>query len=544
MSTVRRLLLALLVVALAVSCRSRESGDARADLTRSASQAALAPVTLPDLTRLPSAIQGQLRDQYSLLTQKQSSASPADLGEAYGRMGMLLMASEYLMEAEPALANAEALVPSEMRWPYYLGHLYLTKGDGAKSAAAFERAVRIDGSYAPALVYLGNAYLDQGKPDMADPLYQRALALQPRLVAALFGRGRAAMARRDFTAAISYFEQALAIDPQARVVHYPLAMAYRGAGQVDRAQAHLTPDNTGELKPPDPILDDMNAALESAVGYELRGGRALEQSRWDEAETLFRRGVELAPDEPGLRHKLGTALALKGDRAGALAAFEETARRSPKYVKAHYSLALLSAEAGDTRRAERELTTAIEYDPAYVEAHLQLGELLRHSGRPAAALPHYERVVELDPRMPEARYGKAMTLVQMRRYREARDSLAEGISRHPDHPAFAVALGRILAAAPDDQARDGGRALQVLQAVPADAQRTLDWGLAMAMALAETGRFEDAVMLQRQAVSMTGGPPGMVAYLTEVLHRYERHLPCRTPWGAGEPMEMIDRPSA
>jgi tetratricopeptide (TPR) repeat protein len=370
------------------------------------------------------------------------------------------------------------------------------------------------------------------------------LAQQPQLVAALFGRGRAAMARRDYASAIGAFEQALAIDPQAKVVHYPLALAYRGAGQAEKAQAHLTPDNAGELKPPDPLLDDLNSAIESSVAYELRGARALDAGNWDSAIDLFKRGVDLAPDEPALRHKLGTALALKGDQRAALATFEETTRRSPKYAKAHYSLGLMYADMGQIARAVDELSTAVRVDPTYVEARLQLAELLRHTGRPQAALPEYERLTALDPRLASARYGEAMALVQLRRFRDARATLEEGLSRHPDHPAFAIALARVLAAAPDTPVRDGMRALQLLQGAPADAQRTLDWGIAMAMALAETGQYDQAADLQRQVVNLAAADAPAARRLTETLRLYEQKRPCRTPWSDVDAMEMIDRPSA
>src|SRR5262249_54003139 len=159
-----------------------------------------------------------------------ASGSTAERADAYGRLGMLLLAAEYLSEAETAFVDAQSLAPSDARWPYYLGHIYRMRGDATRAAAAFERAVQNDGHSLPALVYLGNAYLDQGKPEAAEPIYSKALMEQPRLVAALFGRGRAALARRDYAAAISDLERALETDPQAKAVHYPLAMAYRGAG--------------------------------------------------------------------------------------------------------------------------------------------------------------------------------------------------------------------------------------------------------------------------------------------------------------------------
>jgi len=327
----------------------------------------------------------------------------------------------------------------------------------------------------------------------------------------------------------------------------PLRVGVIGAGWPGErhAEAYLASGaRAGELKPPDPLLDDVDAALESAVAYEVRGARALNTGDWNAAVQLFRRGLELSPNEPSLRHKLGTALALAGDQEAAFETFQETARRSPSFVKARYSLALIYAASGQVSRAVDEFNAALHYEPDYVEAHLQLAELLRHTGKPAAALPHYERAVTLDPRLAEARYGQAMALIQLRRYRDARDRLAVGVSRHPDHPGFAVALARVLAAAPDDTVRDGPRALSLLQGVPADTQRTFDWGMAMAMALAENGRYEDAVMVQQQALEIAAGDPRMTRRLTETLRRYQQRQPCAAPWSEPDSMELIDRPEA
>jgi tetratricopeptide (TPR) repeat protein len=529
----RAWLLVLALCAMVGACKSPRPADGQS----TAAAPRVQPVTMPDIGRNPPVVQQQLRDAYAALMK------PAPGAEDYGRVGIMFMAAEYFAEAEVALQDAEALAPSDMRWPYYLGHLYRMRGVTDKSAAAFERAVAANATYAPALVYLGNAYLDQGRPEAAEPLFAKALMQQPRLVAALFGLGRAALARHDYAAAITNLEQAIAIDPQAAAVHYPLGLAYRGAGQLDQAQVHLKAGvSGGEVKPPDPTLDEMNAALESSVAYEVRGARALDQGQWDTAVQLFQRGVDLAPGEPSLRHKLGTALAMKGDRAGAFRAFQETARRSPTFAKAHYSLALMYAERGDIGRAVAALSTALRVQPNYVEAHLQLAELLRHTGRPDEALAHYRAALDLDPRLAEAQYGVAMTSLQRGRYRDARDRLADGLSRHPDRPGFAVALARVLAAAPDDQVRDGARAIQLLQGVPADTQRTFDWGVAMAMALAETGRYADAARWQRQAIGFSQDDPRLTRRLTETLHLYEQERPCRRPWSDADPMDLVDRP--
>ena len=86
-------------------------------------------MALPDLSRLEESVQAQLRERYAALTEKQNNpATPAaDLATEYGEMGKLLLAAEFRDPAEASLLNAQALAPGDMRWPYYLGHLYRTK---------------------------------------------------------------------------------------------------------------------------------------------------------------------------------------------------------------------------------------------------------------------------------------------------------------------------------------------------------------------------------------------------------------------------------
>ena len=59
---------------------------------------------------------------------KKPGATNEERGRAYGDMGMLFQAGEYYDAAEPAYLNAQALMPQEPRWPYFLAHLYKSEG--------------------------------------------------------------------------------------------------------------------------------------------------------------------------------------------------------------------------------------------------------------------------------------------------------------------------------------------------------------------------------------------------------------------------------
>ncbi len=508
-----------------------------------ASRPALLPVSLPDLSRADPAVQSQVRDLFTALTQKVGTrgAQADDLGTAFGRMGMVLQAAEYYDAAEPCYRNAQTLVPSEGRWPYYLGHLYTSKGDTDKAEASFHRVLELRPDDLPTLVWLGRLYLDKGRPEDAERQFAKALTESPRAVAVMAGLGRAALARRDFAGAVKNLEDALAVDPEAESLHSPLAIAYRGLGQLDKAAPHLRQWRNRDILLPDPLRQELDLVLESGLSYELRGVRALEAKDWTTAAAYFRKGIALTPDNTqlgrSLHHKLGTALFMKGDVHTAQEQFETVVRMAPpggvdeSTAKAHYSLAVLMASTRRSREAVEHFSAAVKYQPNYVEAHVGLADALRQSGRAAESLHQYEETLALNPRVPSARLGYAMALVRLRRYRAALDWLTDGTTRYPDQPELALALARVLAAAPDDRVRDGRRALAIVQEL-FKSHKSTDLGETMAMTLAELGDYQQAAAIQRgvMAAATRAGLNDALRRMEGNLRLYERHQPCRTPW--------------
>jgi tetratricopeptide (TPR) repeat protein len=425
----------------AIGCDSRRDPAPQSQTLR--------PVSLPDLSQMDKVVQQQIGDSYRTLTSliDNRATPPADLARAHGETGKLLMAAEYFEAAEPFFLHAQALDPSEIRWPYYLGHIYVARAKPARAIASFERVLDLRPDDVATLVWLGDVHVDEGRPELAEPLFTRALSNQPRTVSALFGLGQVALARHEYSRAVAQFERVLATDPRASIAHYPLALAYRGLGDTARAEAHLGQHGSVEVGPPDPLMVELRGLMQGAVAEENRGIRALESGDFKTAADHFRKGVELAPDNPSVRHKLATALSLIGDTRGAFEQFQETVRRSPSYSQSHYSLGVLLAVNGRPQEAIEHFSTAIRYEPNYVEARLRLAEVLRQTGRPDAALTQYSQIIAIDPRAAEAEFGYAMTLVQMKRYEEARRRLTAAASQYPDRREFADALTKLQAIA-------------------------------------------------------------------------------------------------
>ena len=468
---------------------------------------------------------------------------PAELGDAYGKLGLILMAAGYYEAAASCYQTAQTLVADDSRWPYYLGHVYRIKGETAKAAEFFSRAMDLEPADTPTLIWLGEMYLDQDRPDQAEPLFLQTLSRDPRSAAALSGAGRAALAKHDLARAIDYLERALAVEPRALGLHYSLATAYRGLGQLDQARAHLERRGSGRPAPHDPLMETYEAVLHSPLTYEIRGLGALESGQVKEAADLFRQGLELAPHDPRLLHRLGTALFMAGDTAGAVQQFEQALQWAPEFPKAHFGLGMVLNLSGRPAEAIEHFAAAVKYQPDYLEARLGLAEVMGVTGRLRESLPHFERIVKLDPSLAEAWVMYARTLIQVGRYREARDRLSEARLVHPGEPELTDLLVRLLAAAPDDQVRDGRRAMALLQELLKGTPR-VDVREPMAMTLAELGRYDEAARWQREAIAAAGqaGRADLARLMADNLALFEARKPCRRP--LSEPAALAPRTSS
>ena len=492
---------------------------------------------LPDLGRVGESVRAQIRRRHAALPPRGERAGmpAAARAEALGGMGMLLMASWFTEAAEPCLREAAALVPEDVRWPYYLAQLHRDRGALEESAAFFEQALRIRPEDPTTLFWLGDVRLEQGRPEDAEPLFAQALSLYPSSLSARYGLAQTALLEEDYRRAADLLEEILARDPDVGAVHYPLGMAYRGLGDDARAEEHLRRRENAEIRPADPLMAALDSLLDAAGTYESGGLAALDREEWPAAIEQFRQGLALDPDDPGLRHRLGTALFMTGDPAGAMAEFERVVRTTPDYFPSHYSIGVLLQETGRHAEAVERFRIALRHRPGDEAAGLRMAISLRHAGDPRAALARYEAVLRSNPDAAEARFGYVMALVQLGRWREAHDRLVTAMEAFPNETSFPHALARLLAAAPEPAVRDGRRALALVeQVMDAEPEPTIDLAETMAMTLAELGRFGEAAEVQRTLIGAAelARMPDAVRRLTMNLRRYERREPCRTPWPA------------
>jgi len=494
------------------------------------------PVPHPSLEGLEGTVADQLRTTRSVLEETLASetATRAEQAEAYGELGRLYQAYELNQPAELAYRNARSLAPGDFRWAYYQAYLLQKTGRFADAEKAYAAALELRPTDVAAMIHLGEVYLELGRNDMAQSAAERALALGPGQPAAEALLGRAKLAQGENREAIDLFEKVLAAVPAADRLHYPLGMAYRAEGDLDKAREHLSAAGKVGIKPPDPLIDQLDDLKRGSRVHVLRGRMAFRAGRFDDAAAEFRQAVEADGGDVAARVNLGSALGQGGDLDGAVEQLRAALEHDPDNLTAHFNLGVLLARKGALDEAIQNLQAAIDGAPGDAEAHLMLGRTLRAAGQMEEALAADARAVDRAPFSSAARMEEASLLVELGRYQEAAKHLDDAYALMPRDSAVVFGLVRLLAAAPDLAVRDGQRAAELGQEL-VDARPTTVNAELLAEALAENGQCDEAAQWQRKVIGAEAekAPAARLQSLQAGLARYEAGPPCRPP-GVGE----------
>ena len=442
-------------------------------------------------------------------------------------MGQLYHAYEFNDSAEACYLNASRLEPRDYRWLHLLGQLNQKVGNLEKSAAFYESARKISPDYVATAANLGSTYLQLDRLGEAQREFQAALASDPGCTAARHGLGEVALAEQRYSSAIDHFLAALNAVPQANRIHYSLAMAYRGMGDLEKARVHLKQRGTVGVRAADPLMDDVLELLRGERVHLLQGRLAFNAGRFREAARAFAKAVQAEPESARARVNLGSALGQMGDTQGAIEQLQAVLVADPHSRTAHFNLGTILARQEDHSRAIDHFVAVLESNSTDLEANRELAKSLLQVGRDDEAVTYLSKAVSLAPGDEASLILLAGLLVGRNRYKETLDLLEDAHRRFPQRVRTANALARLLAGCPDAELRDGPRALQL--AVQAyNATKLLNHGETVAMALAQLGRCREAADWQRRilGVAEQAKEVQLVARLRQELIRYERGNPC------------------
>lgn len=253
----------------------------------------------------------------------------------------------------------------------------------------------------------------------------------------------------------------------------------------------------------------------SALGDVLR-----RMGRPSDALELLRDGVLRQPNSVYARRTLAVGLAETRAFAEARREFEAALALDPRDWESLSGLGGVLYELGELARAAEALRRAIELRPDFDAAHYNLGVVLEAARDLDGAMLAYDAAVHANPKLARATHKLAILKVAHADFRGALQDLAYGRKHAPDDRDLATTSAWLLATAPDAADRDGRQALALVEpwcrTEPADPGL---WNI-RAAALAECGRFGEAVEDGVKALQLAG-PGAPEEARTELAKRIE-----------------------
>lgn len=346
-------------------------------------------------------------------------------------LGMVCEANGLLSGARGAYEQVTTLDDRNPRAWYRLA---VVRGRGGQSDEAFtaiDRAIGLDGSYAPAHWRRGLWLLDATRDDEARAAFERAATLDPANPGGWLGLARVALHRRQNVEAVEILERFLSQHPGDPYALRLLGTAYQRLGRTGEAEYALAVGAIGEPVWPDPWSDQL---AEFRVGFAQMLKAATSRilnGQFGEAIPLLERLLGERPDDLSLMHQLGLTYVAAGRASEGVTLLERALSRDPANLESHLRLASAYLNLNDPQRALPHAERAVALSPELGRAHEAAGMALWRSGRAFEALAAFQRVVRFDPANLNALVWIGSILLEAGRPDEAMAHFSQAARKNP-----------------------------------------------------------------------------------------------------------------
>ena len=210
--------------------------------------------------------------------------------------------------------------------------------------------------------------------------------------------------------------------------------------------------------------------LQQGLGYHQSG-------HLSQAEVIYRKILQLAPDQPDALHllgmvanqagqnelavdliskaigispvapmyyNLGNVFREQGRLDAAADCFKNALRLKPDHVNACLNLGIVLREQGELEDAAGKFRTVLRLRPDFPGAYLHLGNVLKEQGKLDEASGFFRKVLEFKPDYVEAHLNLGNVLKEQGRLEDAIGSLRKVLALRPDYAEAYNNLGNLL----------------------------------------------------------------------------------------------------
>ena len=344
--------------------------------------------------------------------------------------------------------------------------------------ADLEKAIGANGNNAEAWEERALFHLSENQLKEAIDDFNMVLEKNPESATALLGIGEALLNQGEYETAIKHLDLAVEAAPRSQTVYLLRANARAEAKNFKAAIA------------------DVNKSIEidptGAASYLIRSQLRQQIEQFDLALADVNRALELAPRSNRSRLLRISIYVSQGKLGEAIADLQELTRRHPENL----------------------------------ELQIQLADLYRLDQRPDATLALYDNILAVDPENMYAHRGRADALLNVGKQAQAIKSYEVALKLAPEDSGILNNLAWVLATSPDEQLRNGQKALELaIKACEVTEYQAPHILSTLAAAHAELGNFDKAI--EKSALAVEKGSEEMKEQLQKELDSYHQNQPWR-----------------
>lgn len=309
----------------------------------------------------------------------------------------------------------------------------------------------------------------------------------------------AALARGDAPSALRLWMDARASKPGDVAVLIELSLTLRALGRGDEARAVL--DEAREtLRGRGP---DANRGQAASVAFGL-GLDSLSRRDMDAAKRELDEALEFDPNLATARGYRGVAALMTGDRAEGLQLLRSAAKElEPEHVL-QVNLATALIEAEQWHEAREVLGRCLATSAPTGQMHFLQGRALGGLGEFHLAAESFGEAKRLEPANESAHSNHARALARAGEHAAASSAFLQTCMRFPSSPRASQRRAWFLATTPDEAVVDGVTALSLAEGLLEERPQDAELLSLAAAAAAAAGKYEQAEVLETQAIERLG----------------------------------------
>jgi tetratricopeptide (TPR) repeat protein len=218
-----------------------------------------------------------------------------------------------------------------------------------------------------------------------------------------------------------------------------------------------------------------------------KGDHYLERKQLVEAETEYKKAIEIDPDLAVAHYRLGLLEIQQDHPTAASASLSRAVELDPKNLDARLQFGSLLLKATQRSEAREQAEAVIAFDKKNAGAHHLLGQILLQQLQYAGAESELKEAINLAPRDPHMYEDLGLAQLLDSEYGAAEKSFQTAVDVRPDDPETYMNLANFYKAE-----NAGDRAEEVLRQGMTRNPKAVELPLALASLFAEWGRSADA----------------------------------------------------